>query len=454
MGKRAFFRDRASDKLMRAVLPADSRKEKGLAATNNTNGRSPNGNGNGRPALGRGRTWLALGVLASLAVIPVFTRPGPLRVRATTLERGPIRSLISTNGKVEPIQNFEAHSPVATTVKRLLVKEGDRVRSGQLLLQLDDADLRSQAARAQAQIKRAQADESDLSTGGTQEELLTLDSELIKARNARDTAQRNLDALHRLQQEGAASAGEVKQAEDTLQRAQADASLLEQKKKDRYSQPEAARVSAQGAEAQASYDAAEDALQKSSVRAPFDGIVYALPVKQGAYVQTGDLLLQEGDLSRMLVRTFVDEPDIGRLATGQKIEVTWDAIPSRIWNGTVSTVPSTVKLRGARNVGEVTCTVDNHDLRLLPNVNVGVTVVTAEHGSALTLPREAVRMDDTKPYVYQVVDGQLRRREVEVSLQNLTQVEITAGLPENAVVALSSIDTKPLTDGARVKVVR
>jgi HlyD family secretion protein len=239
-----------------------------------------------------------------------------------------------------------------------------------------------------------------------------------------------------------------------LQRAQADASLLEQKKKDRYSQPEAARVSAQGAEAQASYDAAEDALQKSSVRAPFDGIVYALPVKQGAYVQTGDLLLQEGDLSRMLVRTFVDEPDIGRLATGQKIEVTWDAIPSRIWNGTVSTVPSTVKLRGARNVGEVTCTVDNHDLRLLPNVNVGVTVVTAEHGSALTLPREAVRMDDTKPYVYQVVDGQLRRREVEVSLQNLTQVEITAGLPENAVVALSSIDTKPLTDGARVKVVR
>jgi HlyD family secretion protein len=392
-------------------------------------------------------------VLAVLALIPVFTRPGPLKVRTTTVERGPIRSLISTNGKVEPIQNFEAHAPGATTVKRLFVKEGDHVRRGQLLLQLDDADLRSQAARAQAQIKAAQSDQSDLRTGGTREEQLTLDSQLIKARNARDADQRNLDSYRRLQQQGAASAGEVKQAEDALQRAQADLTLLEQKKKDRYSQPEVAKVQAQGAEAQAAYQAAEDALAKSSVRAPFDGIVYSLPIKQGAYVQTGDLLLQEGDLSQMLVRTFVDEPDIGRLATGQKIEVTWDAVPGRVWKGEVSTVPSTVKLRVTRSVGEVTCTLDNHDLRLLPNVNVGVTIITAEHTGVLTLQREAIRIDDTKPYVYEVVHGKLQRRGVEVSLQNLTQVEITAGLPEHAVVALSAVDSKPLTDGARVKVV-
>jgi HlyD family secretion protein len=389
----------------------------------------------------------------ALALIPVFTRPGPLKVRTTTMERGPIRSLISTNGKVEPIQNFEAHAPVATTVKRLLVKEGDHVRKGQLLLQLDDGDLRSQAARALAQMKAAQADQADLTGGGTHEELLTLISQLTKARTLRDDAQRNLDALRRLQQQGSASAGEVTQAQETLQRTQADVSLLEQKQKDRYSQPEVAKVTAQGAEAQAAYEAAEDALAKSSVRAPFDGIIYALPVKQGAYVQTGDLLLQVGDLSKMLVRSFVDEPDIGRLAPGQAIEVTWDAIPGRIWNGAVSSIPATVKLRGSRNVGEVTCTVDNHDLRLLPNVNVGVTVITAEHSGVLTLQREAVRMDDAKPYVFQVVDGVLKRRDVEVSLQNLTRVEITSGLPENSVVALSSADTKPLADGARVKVV-
>lgn len=420
-------------------------KDNRLAATNN--------NSNGRPATRRGRTWLAVGAVAVLALIPVFTRPSPLKVRATTVERGPIRSLISTNGKVEPIQNFEAHSPIPTTVKRLLVKEGDHVRKGQLLLQLDDADLRSQAARAQAQIKTAQAEQSNVSTGGTREELLTLETQLIKARTARDTTQRNLEALRRLQQEGAASAGEVKQAEDALRQAEADTTLLEQKKKDRYSQPEVARVVAQGAEAEAAYQAAEDALAKSVVRAPFDGTVYALPVKQGAYVQTGDLLLQVGDLSQMLVRSFVDEPDIGRLASGQKIEVTWDALPGRMWNGAVGTIPSTVKRLVSRNIGEVTCTVDNRDLRLLPNVNVGVTIITAEHTSVLTLLREAVRMDDTKPYVYQVVDGELKRRDVVVALQNLTRVEIAAGLSENAVVALSSADPKPLSDGARVKVV-
>ncbi len=174
-----------------------------------------------------------------------------MRVRTTTVGRGPIRSLISTNGKVEPIRNFEAHSPAATTVKHLFVKEGDHVRQGQLLLQLDDADLRSQAARAQAEIKAAQADEADVDTGGTREEMLTLDAQLVKARSARDAAQRNLDALHRLQQQGAASAGEVKQAEDALQRAQADTTLLEQKKKDRYSRPEVAKVQALGVEAEA-----------------------------------------------------------------------------------------------------------------------------------------------------------------------------------------------------------
>ena len=392
-------------------------------------------------------------MLAALAAIPFFRRPTPLRITTTTVQRGSIRSLISTNGKVEPIQNFEAHAPVATIVKRLFVKEGDHVRKGQLLLQLDDADLRSQAARAQSKIKAAQADQANLTTGGTREELLTLNAQLIKARGARDEAQRNLDAFRRLQQQGAASTGEVQQAQEALQRAQADTALLEQKQKDRYSLPEVARVQAQSAEAQASYDAAEDALAKSSVHAPFNGVVYALPVKQGAYVQAGDLLLQEGDLSQMLVRTFVDEPDIGRLATGQRIEVTWDALPGRIWKGTVSSVPATVKLRGSRNIGEVMCSVDNHDLRLLPNVNVGVTVITAEHSDVLTLLREAVHMDDTKPYIYEVVDGTLKRRAVEVSLQNLTQVEIAAGLPEHSLVALSSVDAKPLTDGARVKVI-
>ena len=393
-----------------------------------------------------------LGLLILALLYSWFHSP-PLKVYATTVERGPIRSIVSTNGKVEPVVNFEAHAPIATTVKRLLVKEGDHVRKGQLLLQLDDADIRSQAAKAQEQVKAAQADQAELKTGGTQEEVLTLNAQLTKARAARDTAQRNLDALRRLQQEGAASPGEVRVAEDTLQRAQADLDLAEQKKKDRYSPPEVAKIQSTSTEAQAVYEAAIDALGKSNVRAPFDGIVYSVPVKQGAFVQDGDLLLQEADLSRVLVRAYVDEPDIGRVQAGQKVEVTWDAVPGRIWNGTVSTVPSTVKIHLSRNVGETTCAVDNHDLRLLPNVNVGVTIVTAEHENALTLRRDAVHSDDSKSYVYQIVDSRLKRQPVDISLQNLTRVEITSGLSDGAQVALPAEESKPLFDGASVKVV-
>ncbi len=409
---------------------------------------------NNSEAPSRGRwIWIALALALLLVVLYSYFHQTPLKVRAITVQRGPIRSVVSTNGKVEPVQNFEAHAPIPTTVKNLLVKEGDHVHKGQLLLQLDDDDIRTQAARAAAQVKTAQADQASLKTGGTQEEVLTLNSQLVKARSARDAAQRNLDALKRLQQEGAASPGEVRQGDDTLQRAQADVSLLEQKQKERYSQPEVARIQAQGEEAQASYDAAEDALRKSSVRAPFDGVVYSLPVKAGAFVQAGDLLLQEADLSSVLVRAFVDEPDVGRLQIGEKVEVTWDAVPGRMWTGTLNAVPSTVKLRVSRNVGDTTCLIDNRDLRLLPNVNVGVTIVVAEHNNVLTLQRDALRMDDTKPYVFRIIGDRVKRQDIAFSLQNLTRVEITSGLTEGETVALPAEESKPISDGALIKVV-
>jgi len=397
-------------------------------------------------------TWPVI-VLVALVLLYTYFHASPLKVRATTVQRGPIRSLISTNGTIEPVQNFEAHAPVSTTLKRLLVKEGDHVRKGQLLLQLDDADIRSQAAHAEAQVKAAQSDESEVSKGGTQEELIALNAQITKAQSARDVAQNKLDALRRLEQEGAASPGEVRVAEDALKSAQADLLQAQQKKADRYSQPEVAKIQGEASGAQAAYAAAEDALAKSNVHAPFDGIVYSLPVKLGASVQPGGLLLQEADLSHVLVRGYVDEPDIGRLQLGQKVEVTWDALSGRVWTGAVTTLPSTIKVHFSRNVGEMTCTVDNHDLRLLPNVNVGVNIVVAEHANVLTLQRDALRTDDSQLYVYRIVNGRLRRQNVEVSLQNLTQVEITAGLEEGAVVALSPAENKPLVDGAAVTVV-
>jgi HlyD family secretion protein len=416
---------------------------------------------NGKEKLGFwGRhRWLVITLGAAVAVILLASfgsmRDEVIPVRAASVERGSIRSVISTNGKIEPVQNFEAHAPVNTTVRKLLVKEGDHVKKGQLLVVLDDSAARSQAARAQAQLKGAQADVQAVARGGSQEEVITLQTQIVKARANRDAAQRSLEAFRRLEQKGAASSGEVKEADTTLQRAQADLELLEQKKKDRYSKPEVEHVEAQKSEAQAAYSAAEDVLEKSNVVAPFDGVVYLLPVKQGGYVQAGDLLLQLADLSSVLVRAYVDEPDIGRLARGQNTEVTWDAMPARLWKGSVNTLPSTVKLRGTRNVGETTIILDNKDFKLLPNTNVAVTIVTARHDNVLTIPREALRLDDSKPYVFRIIDDRLRRHIVTVGASNLTKVEVSSGLGEQDLVALNSTSsTKSLREGSPVKVVQ
>ena len=398
--------------------------------------------------------WAAGIGVAVLLLASFMSRDEVIPVRSATVERSTIRSVISTNGKVEPLQSFEAHAPVGTTIKRLLVKEGDRVKKGQLLAQLDAAEASSQAARALALVRASQAEVSAQQSGGNREEVLTLEAQLVKSRNERDTARRNLEALQRLQQQGAASPGEVKQAEDQLAGAEADLKLVQQKQKERYSQPEIARVEAQKAEAQSAYAAAENILSQLNIRAPFAGIVYSLPVHQGAYVNPGDLVLQEADLSQVLVRAYVDEPDVGRLARGQKIDLTWDAVPGRIWQGSVSSIPSTVKLLGTRNVGETTCVVDNRDFKLLPNINVGVTIVAGEHPNALTVPREAVRLDDGKTFVYQIVNNELQRRDVQTSISNLTKVEIANGITEKALLALASTNSKPLREGVTVKVVR
>jgi HlyD family secretion protein len=410
----------------------------------------------GKKGLFARRPWIvwAAGAICAVIVLASFAaRDDSVTVYAARVSRGTIRSVISTNGKVEPLHNFEAHAPVGTTVKRVLVKEGDHVHKGQLLVELDAAGARSQAAQALAQIRTSQADLSAVERGGTHEEVLTLEAELVKARAERDTAQRTVDALTHLAQTGAAAPGEVKAAADHLAAAAAQVKLLESKQKERYSLPEVSRVQAEQTQAESAYSAAEDVLHQLIIRAPFDGVVYSLPVRQGTYVNPGDLILEAADLAQVRVRAYVDEPDIARLAVGEKIEATWDAIPDRVWTGSVSGVPASIKLHITRNVGETTCTVENPDFKLLPNVNVGVTIITAEHRNALILPREALRLDDGRPYVLQIVNHELERRSVATAISNLTRTEITSGLTEGAEVALRSVGTKPLRDHLSVKAV-
>jgi HlyD family secretion protein len=398
--------------------------------------------------------WIVLigVVLVALALVLWLSfRRTQVQVRSALAYRETITSSIATNGRIEPIQNFEAHAPLSTTVKRVNILQGAAVKAGQLLLQLDDADARAQLARAQAQLKGAQTALLAVSGGGTQEEIFTSQNDLIKARADRDAAQRNAQAMQRLLQNGAASQAEVDAAQAQLRVSDANVHMLEQKLHDRFSKDEIGHAQSQVAEAQAAVTAASDMLRNLNVVSPFAGMAYNLPVRPDTFVSAGDLLVQVADLHRVRVRAFVDEPEIGRLQVGQQVEVNWDALPGRSWKGTVEYLPTNIVLHGTRMVGEVTCILDNTDLKLLPNTNVAVAIIQSRHDNALTVPREAVRQDAQGKYVFQIVDGKLKRRNVQTAISNLTRVEITSGIPDDAVLALGAVNMQPLRDGTPVK---
>jgi HlyD family secretion protein len=404
----------------------------------------------------RNPVWVWLAAAIAVALVFYVTRLATrtiIPVRTAIAQRGELRSTSATNGKVEPQPqaNFEAHAPFPGLIKVLYVHEGQRVTKGTLLLSMDDTDAHTRLAAALAALRNAQATYSATLKGGTQEERLTLGGDLQKTQTDRDQAQHDVDALKKLQLTGAASASEVKAAEQRLATANASLQLLQQKKTERYDAGDLARSKAAFDEAQASYAAAQSLWNQATVRAPFSGTVYSIPVSKSEYVQTGTLLLQMADLSKMQVLGYFDEPEIGKLRVGQPITIEWDARPGRVWQGHVERVPSTIITYGTRNVGEVLIAIDDADETLLPNTNVRVTVTTANEGNALNIPREALHTERGTSFVYRVVDGTIHRTDVTVGNLNLTQVEILKGLNVGDVVALGSTNGQPIGD--RVPVV-
>jgi HlyD family secretion protein len=109
---------------------------------------------------------------------------------------------------------------------------------------------------------------------------------------------------------------------------------------------------------------------------------------------------------------------------------------------------------GTRSVGEVLVKIDDADGDLLPDTNVNVTVTISSEANALTIPREALRQESGKPYVYKVVNDKVEKTFVTTGTLNLTQVAILSGLRAGDMVATGTVDGRPLQEGLPIKVVR
>jgi HlyD family secretion protein len=403
------------------------------------------------------RRWLWLGAL--LLTIAVF-----FSVRSLTRDRLPVRvaaaahvslvSTISTNGRVEPELNYEVHSPIATTVKAVYVQPGDEVAAGKLLMVLDDVQARAREATAASGVKAAQAAMEAATHNGSQQERQMTAADGARARLERDEARRSLDALTKLNSAGAASNSEVAAARQRLDEAEASLHALDQTSTSRYSPAEVERARAALADAEANFTAARQVVAQTSIHAPAAGTVYSLDAGRTDFVEEGKLLLQVADLHHERIRAYFDEPELGRLAAGQKIQIKWDAKPGRIWNGHIERTPVTVINLGTRSVGEVLVKIDDSDGGLLPDTNVTVTVTTSSDPNVLSVPREALRSENGKTYVYKVVKDELQRTPVTIGTPNLTLAPILSGLEEGDSVATGTSSGQPLQEGVPIKVVR
>ena len=404
--------------------------------------------------------FLALAAVAAFILVRLSGRQPVAKISAVLPIRENLSSSVDSNGKVEPIAPFVVRAQLDTFVEKVQGVEGQQVKKGQLLLELNVKDAAAQLAEARAKLLRAQDDLRSAKAGGRADDAARAIGDLAKAEAERDRLQRNHDALERLVAKQAATKDELATNELALASAQAEVTRLAGAKKEfgLNLSLSSSRAVLQVQQAQSEVAALEEKVRDGRITAPTDGTLYSLPVKAGDYVRVGDLLAQMADLHRVRVRAFIDEPELGAIQQNEPVKITWDALPNRSWAGRTEIVPKQVVPRGTRSVGELLCAVSNDGLELLPNINVNVRINSQERVNVLSVPRGTVSTENGRRFVFvvkknpvAVSQSTLEKREIKVGIADSASYEVVSGLQQDELVALPG-DTD-LHDGMAVKVV-
>lgn len=389
--------------------------------------------------------FLLLAGAVAFALVQLSGRQPAAKISAVIPTRANLVSSITSNGKVEPISPYVIRAQLDTFIQRVYAVEGQQVKKGQLLLELDVKDAAARLAQARGKLLRAENDLRNALAGGRPDEAAKVAADLAKAIAERDRLQRNHDALTRLLAQQAATKDELSANELQLKNAKNEVNRLTAVKQefDRNTKLDASGGALQVQQAQNEVAALEEKVGDGRIAAPADGTLYSLAVRQGDFVKLGDLLAEMADLHKVRVRAFIDEPDLGGLEPNEPVRITWDALPSRSWQGTTEVIPKQVVPRGSRSVGELLCSVNNDKLELLPGINVNVRINSKERLNVLSIPRGAVEAEGTKRFVYVVKDGQLgvgkktlEKREIHVGIADATSYEVTGGLTQDELIAL------------------
>mgnify|MGYP001474383718 FL=1 len=316
----------------------------------------------------RSSLWIGLAALL-LAAGGVYYWQAQKAVKAapayvtTPLAKGNITLTVSANGTLQPTRSVNIGSELSGTIERVLVDVNDRVKAGQVLVELDASKFKDQVTRSRAALAAAQAAQAQ-SVATTKE---------TRAALAR------FEAVAKLSGGKVPSASELDSARATLDRALAA--------------EDSARANVAVARATLSTD--ETNLSKASIRSPIDGVVLSRSVEPGnavaASLQAVTLFSVAENLAQLELNASVDEADVGAVAVGQKASFTVSAYPTRRFPASIQRVAF-----GSTSTNNVvtyvtTLNVDNADLALRPGMTAVATIVATERKDVLVVPNTALR---------------------------------------------------------------
>jgi HlyD family secretion protein len=370
----------------------------------------------------RRRPYLKLGIAIVLVVgigVAIQLRPrATLEVAVVRVARGAVRDVASssTAGEVTPLSRALVRTEVPGRVLKRNFDRGQSVRRG-------DAVVALVATEFEVRVREARAALATAHVGITQAD--------VNLKQAEDTYQRNLA----LTQRGALGTEQRDSAQSTRDGARAAL----------------AAARAKVAQAEAALQAARVTRDKVDLRAPFDGLLTDVAPYPGDELVIGAPVFEIIDAARLRVEATLDEADASRVRVGQPVEVTLDALPGKVFTGSVEQVGPALRRdpKGARVMPIRVAVQDGRELRA--GMGANVRVVVAERGDVLYVPSNAVVGRGITRSVFVVADGRARVRPLKVGLSDWERTEILEGVAEGERI-ITTLNLKGLADGVTVQV--
>jgi HlyD family secretion protein len=354
-------------------------------------------------------------------------------------------------GKVMAVDEVSLSPKMGGKVEQILVKEGERVKAGQVLIKLEQKDVVSQINLAQAGYDAALSHLSSLEKGQLPQQIAQLESAVNQAEANYNNAKENYDRMKELLDEGAISKQQFEGVElqynvakEQYESAKTQLSLTQEK-----TAPESiSAAQAQVKQAEAAVSAAKTALDNCFITSPIDGTVGAITATIGELTSPGYPVAIVGNLNSVEIQINATEDRVNGLKVGQEAEVTVDAARDSIFKGEVVSV-SPFK-DPITQVYPVKILVPNEEGLLKSGMFARVKLMVALHSEVVTVPEDAVVSYDGTKIVYTLEDGLAKANAVETGSVSMGKIVITKGLASSKEIIIEAQEL--ITDGMKVKV--